>query len=40
MEDGGVKRILKNALLWLYCRDLLSITTVARLFERFDLRGL
>lgn len=32
--------MLKRCLVWMYCRDLLSITTVSRMFERFDLRGL
>jgi hypothetical protein len=32
--------MLKRALIWMYCHDLLSMTTVARMFERFDLRGM
>ncbi|TCG09325.1 hypothetical protein BZM27_05860 [Paraburkholderia steynii] len=38
--EGKVKRMLKKILIWLYCRGVLSMTTVARMFERFDLRGL
>lgn len=35
-----MRKILKRGLIWMYCRDLLSMTTVARLFERFNLRGM
>lgn len=38
--EGEVKKAMKRVLIWLYCRDVLSMTTVARMFERFDLRGL
>jgi hypothetical protein len=32
--------MLKRCLIWLYCRNLLSMTVVARMFERFNLKGL
>jgi len=34
-----MRAVLKGVLIWLYCRDLLSMTAVARMFERFDLKG-
>ena len=30
---------MKKVLIWLYCRNLLSMTAVAWMFERFDLKG-
>lgn len=39
-NGGCVKTMLKRLLIWMYCRDLLSMTTVARMFERFNLKGL
>lgn len=29
--------VLKRVLMWLYCREIISDRTVARLFKRFNL---
>jgi hypothetical protein len=32
--------ILKRTVMWMYCRELLSMAAVEWVFERFDLKGL